>query len=227
MTLKFRDKLMGGIPQDPKVIEGWLRSKAGITNDEEIRQATMRTLIELGVDVTPEMTYEQMVTASEELASTKSTNGFKRDDDGLYIEGRQVKAAIKESVNILYAGVRWGKTKKGPKSYTAERVHILEDCIHVDRTEPDGVELVIGHVSGPQGQRSTLTHHQYIDRPEISFTTMQMDGSGDLSENEWARVWVSMQEQGIGALRSQGHGRFDVIAYEEARPEVATAEAAG
>lgn len=221
VTLQFREKLMGGVPKDPNIIEGWLRSKAGITNAEEVRQATLRTLVELGVEVRPDMTYDEIVEASKQLAGTKSTNGFKIDPAfGLYIEGRQVKAAIKESINIHFAGDRWGKTKKGPRSYTAERVFILEDRIPLGIVEPDGIELVIGHVTGPQGPRSTLAHHEYAYRPRITFTVMESKVVGDkgepsLSRTQWATTWVSMQEQGVGALRSQGHGRFDVEAFDE------------
>ena len=226
VTLQFRARIMGGVPYNPKIIEGWLRSKAGVTQDEEVRQALLQTLMEMGAEVRPDMTYDELVMASEELAAEKSTNGFKRNDDiGLYIEGRQVKAAIKESVNIHFAGERWGKTKKGPKSYTAERVFVLEDRIPLGRPEPDGVDLVIGHVTGPAGPRSTLAYHEYALRPEISFTIMEAKVVQDaaqppsLEREQWAVVWTSMEENGIGALRSQGHGRFDVTKYEEVQAD--------
>ena len=38
-TLVFRDKLVGGTPKDPRLIEGWLRSKAGIEDPQELRAA--------------------------------------------------------------------------------------------------------------------------------------------------------------------------------------------
>jgi hypothetical protein len=222
VTLQFREKLMGGVPKDPNIIEGWLRSKAGITNTEEVRQATLRTLLELGYDVKPDMTYDEMVEASKEVAGSKLTNGFKNDANlGLYIEGRQIKAALKESINIHFAGERWGRTKKGPKSYTAERTFVLEDRVPLGIGEPSGVELFVGHVSGPQGERSTLTYFEYAMRPRITFHFMESKVVSDkeappsLSRQQWATAWVSMQEQGIGALRSQGHGRFDVEAFDE------------
>src|SRR3990167_8534943 len=84
--IQMRGKLLGGIPKDPSVIEGWLRSKAGISDTEEDRQAMLRTLIELGAEVTPDMGYDQLVEASKALALTKNTNGFKRNASGLYIE---------------------------------------------------------------------------------------------------------------------------------------------
>jgi len=48
--LTFRDRVVGGTPSNPKLIEGWLRSKMGVSQDSEVRELTIRTLIELGVD---------------------------------------------------------------------------------------------------------------------------------------------------------------------------------
>lgn len=210
----MRDKLLGGIPKSPDIIEAWLRSKAGITNEEEIRQATLRTLIDLGAEVSPEMSYDELASASKSLAAIKSTNGFKRDEDGLYIEDRQLKALIKEAVNILYAGDRWGKTKKGPRSFTAERVFIQPPKIHVGRAEPDGIELMMVHASTPMGPRNSLAYHEYIEGARLSFS-VQVLRDEILPEN-WAEIWVLAQENGLGACRSQSYGRFDVIKWEPA-----------
>ena len=210
VTIEFRGRVMGGVPRDPKVIEGWLRSKAGISDTEEVREAMLRTLNELGADVNPNMGMAELIEASESIAAIKNTNGFKRDQNGLYIEARQVKAGIKESTNILFAGERWGDTKKGPRSFNAERIFVNPDRIHLGRTEADGIETVIGHVTGPQGPRSTLTYHEYVDHATV------------LDDAKWAKLWVHLQENGLGALRSQGYGRFDVTHWKKLTGKKAT-----
>ncbi|WWT39994.1 hypothetical protein [Microcystis phage Mae-JY09] len=227
VRLEFAGKLMGGVPKDPKIIEGWLRSKAGIDDTEEVRRGMLRTLTELGAQVSEGDSFEDLVAASEKLAAERSTCGFKRDGTGLYIEARQLKAAIKESVNILFAGGRWGTTKKGPKNYTAERLFVRgtdpehPERIHLGITEPDGIELVIGHVSGPQGQRSTLGYHEYAERRAIEFLIDSTDakaGAGSVEDSidpeHWPLIWLHMEANGIGALRSQGHGQFATTAFE-------------
>lgn len=212
VDLAFEDKLMGGIPKSPNVIEGWLRSQAGIEDQEEVRQAMLRTLIELGADVNAGMTREELEQASEELAAVKSTNGFKVDENGLYIEDRQVKAMLKESVNILYAGDRWGKTRKGPRSFVAERAFVKPARIYLGRHEPDGVELVIGHVSDAAGKRSTLAYHEYAECPTI---TIQVEMLRDqLTAKQWSEIFTLAERNGLGALRSQSHGRFAVTRWE-------------
>lgn len=233
--IRFRDRLMGGVPKNPKIIEGWLRSKAGIEQEEEIRRATLRTLLELGADVTPDMTFDELEKASEALAATRQTNGFKVGDQGLYLESRTVKAMLKESVNILYpsGAVKWGryqktnqKTKdvsevggKAPKSYIAERVFISPDRIWMGRNDPDGVEMFIGHVMGRQGPQSTLTYHEYVEGVVVDLHIMVL--RDEVDPKFWPEIWVHAQENGLGALRSQGFGRFDIERWEQVRGIVA------
>lgn len=208
----FRDKIMGGTPKNPKLIEGWLRSKAGVTKVEENRMMMLRTLLELGADVTPDMSFEELEVASEGLAASKQTNGFKQDENGLYLESRTIKAMLKECCNILYAGDRWGKTKKGPRSFLAERVFVNPDKVRLGVMEPDGVDLFIGHTSGPKGPQSNLTYYEYVQRAEIEFEVMVLQDA--IEHEHWPELWLAAQENGLGALRSQGFGRFDIEAWD-------------
>ena len=85
--------IAGGTPTDPHVAEGWLRSKLGDSGDN-IREAVATTMVERGVAVEE---------ATELVNANRHLNGFKRDETGLLIEGRQLKASIKESVNVAVA----------------------------------------------------------------------------------------------------------------------------
>lgn len=208
VRIRARGRLMGGIPKNPKLMEGWIRSKAGVEQEEEVRRMMLRTLVEIGADVTPDMSFEALETASEKLAAVRQTNGFKLGVNGLYLEQRAVKAMLKESVNVLFAGDRWGPTRKGPKSFFAERVFVGPEKIWLGKSEPDGVELFIGHVSGPQGPRSTITYHEYVEEPVLQFRVMVL--RDEISEKHWPDVWNHAEENGLGALRSQGFGQFDV-----------------
>lgn len=235
--LRFRDRVMGGTPKNPKIIEGWLRSKAGIEQEEEIRRATLRTLLELGAEVTPDMTFEELEKASEALAASRQTNGFKLGEQGLYLESRTVKAMLKESVNILYphGSGKWGSRKttdrksgeekdvggKGAKSFVAERVFVSPDRLWLGRTEPDGVEMFIGHVMGKAGPQSTLTYHEYVEGAVIEFDVMVL--RDEVRAEYWPEIWVHCQENGLGALRSQGFGRFDIERWERKDAKAASA----
>jgi hypothetical protein len=211
--LTFRDKLLGGVPKDPKLIEGWLRAKAGIEDGQELRRAMLRTVAELGLDTSGVISSDDLVQASDALAARRLTTGFKRDDRGLYIEARQIKALLKESTNILFGAERWGPTRKGPKSFLAERVFVQPDRVFLGAQAPDGLELVVGHLSGPTGPVSTLGYHEYVLRPTISFSVWVVRDL--ITTPQWADVWVLAQEIGLGALRSQGHGRFQLTLWDK------------
>ena len=230
--LEFIGKVMGGVSMDPKLIEGWIRTKTGITDEEEIRTSMVRTLLEMGIELPENPTMEQLEKASESIAAVKNTNGFKRDPvRGLYIEGRQLKAAMKEAINIALAGERLGPTKKGAKNFLAERVFVVEDVLPLYklehdpetgepvlsyRMERDGLDLIIGHVTGPSGPRSTLTYREYVLNPRVVVTFLS---SQDLiEEDEWRIIWEQMEQNGIGSLRSQEHGKFLVRKFVRIAP---------
>jgi hypothetical protein len=216
------------VPKDPKVIQGWLRAKAGIEEARELAEVTVRTMHENGHDtgispqdfqtMDPNEVYDVLALAADEYADTKNTNGFKSDEDGLYIEDRNVKAMLKESTNIVFPYQKgkpegqWGVTKKTPRSYLAETVFVRPGRLHFGSHEPDGIELVLGHVPSSKGKKSTLTYHEYVEKPILSFEIDVMrDG---LTLDQWGLVWLHAQSNGLGALRSQSHGRFEVTKFE-------------
>lgn len=213
VTLTFVDRVMGGVPQKPEIIEGWLKQRIAEDDDGEIKLMMRKTLEELGVEVDVNMTRDDLYAAARVVAAEQHGNTFRRDANGMFLASYQIKAALKENTNILYAGDRWGKTKKGPKSYLAERVFVDEEHIYLGRDKADGVHLQIGHVTGPQGPRSTLTYYDYVQQPTISFTLSSVEDC--IASDQWKRILVLMQRNGIGALRSLGHGQFRVTAFDK------------
>ncbi len=212
VTLTFVDKVMGGVPQDPNIIEGWLRKKFTGDGDAEIRAAMFRTLDELGVDVDTEMTMEQLYEVAKRAAATQKGNTFFRDEFGLYLSAFQVKAMFKECTNIQFAGERWGTTKKGPKNYLAERVFVDDHRVYLGRDEPDGTHLQIGQVTGPKGPRSTLTYYDYALGASASFVVSSLHDC--ITPAQWREILVLGQKIGLGAIRSLGHGQFRVTAFD-------------
>jgi hypothetical protein len=210
--IAFRDKLLGGVPKDPRLIEAWLRARAGLDDGDELRQAVLRTVAELGESPASNGDHDDPVRASEQLAVRRVTTGFKVAEEGLYLEARQVKALLKECTNILFGGERWGPTRKGPKSYLAERVFVEPERLYLGITQPAGLELIVGHHTGPAGPHSTLGYHEYVLRPELDFSVLVLRDV--ITPAQWADVWVLAQQIGLGAVRSQGYGRFRLVAWQ-------------
>jgi len=217
--LKLRDRIMGGTPSDPNVMEGWLRKLGlGTEKADEIRAIAIQTVRDLGGDLSEDPTWEEVEEVSKSIAANKQTNMFRRDPRiGCYVEDRTIKAMLKENCNIVFAKDRWGATKKGAKAYLAERVFVDPPMIALengrpDIHKPDGVHLFIGHVQGPQGRQSTLTYYEYVLAPVLRFQIRVFEDC--ITPQQWGPIWESAQENGQGSLRSQSFGRFDLIEWD-------------
>lgn len=195
--------IAGGTPTDPNVAEGWLKSKLGVDKDDLIRQMVAETMVERG------LTADE---ATEVVNTMKNLNGFKRDENGLYIEGRQLKAAIKEATSIAVAADKlkkqgWGKTNKGLLSYLAEHVFVVEERLHLGVTEASGINQRFVHTFRGTG----IQYEEYVENAKVNFTVIS---DHNFSEEEWATIWLCGEQNGIGASRSQGFGRYEVVRWD-------------
>jgi hypothetical protein len=203
VTLHVRN-IAGGVPSDPNVAEGWLRTKLA-DKDDLIREAVATTMAERGVSADE---------AAKEVDTLKHLNGFKRDDQGLYIEGRQAKAALKEAASVAVAsgklpGRKWGTTNKGLLSYLAEHVMVVEERLHLGVAEATGVVQRFVHTWRGTG----IQYEEYVEDAKVSFTVIT---DHDFTDEQWALIWLTGEQQGIGASRSQGFGRYEVVQWDRA-----------
>lgn len=193
-------RIAGGIPTDPKVAEGWLRTKLGVDNDALIQQQVAEVMVERGVSADDAVA---LVDANRHL------NGFKRDEGGLYIEGRQLKAAIKEAANVRWPKERWGPSRKGTLSFFAEHVFVLDDKMHLGVEQASGIAQRFVHTWRGNG----IAYEEYVDDVKLTCTIAT---DHDFTAEQWALLWLTGEQQGIGATRSQGYGRYSVVRWERA-----------
>jgi hypothetical protein len=196
-------KIAGGVPTDPKVAESWLRANLGEKTDDQIRRMAAETMIDRGV------TLDDAVAL---VNDTRHLNGFRRDDEGLYIAGYQLKAALKEAVSVAAAADKiklkgWGKTNKGIHSYFVEHVFVVEERLHLGVMEPSGIAQRFPH----NWRGTSIQYEEYVEDAKIDFTIIS---DHDFTDDEWAAIWLTGEQQGIGATRSQGYGRYEVIRWE-------------
>jgi hypothetical protein len=226
VELQFRDQLRGGKSKDPNLIEQNLIRKLKLNPDnEELKRIFLENLIGVGVDIPERASLEEIGKALRETTALKQTNGFLRDPEhGLYIEAYQVKAGLKEVVNILFDmdGVRWGGRAKlrgtgdtlgkSPKSAVAEWCYVEPDRIYLDRQEPDDVQCKTMHVDTPQGPRDTLSYVEFVTRPRISFRVRVLKDR--VKQEDWWVIWSTFQNVGLGADRALERGKFDIERWE-------------
>ena len=190
VTLQFRDRIVGGIPKSKEMIEGWLTAR---DKPELIDQ-----------------TVQEMGNQLNETIETMWT-GFKSDDEGLYIEGRQIKAMFKEAANIIRRAIGFDGFMR---ARVAEKVFITPDRVHLGVKEPTGWEEKPIHVMTRQGPRNALKRYDYVDQPRITFRIRVLD-DGTITEEHLRALLDYAQEGGLGADRGQGMGKFDVVEFKE------------
>lgn len=196
-------RICGGVPSDPNVAETWLKAKLGVADETVLQRQVAEVMAERGVALDE---------AIADVNRNRYLTGFKRDDQGIYIEGRQIKAAIKEATEIAVASGKieqkgWGTTRKWIKAFTAEHICVIEDRIHLGVTEPTGISQRFVH----SRFGSSLQYQEYVDDVDIHFTVTT---DYEFSEQHWAMTWLTGEQQGLGATRSQGYGRYTVTRWE-------------
>jgi len=223
-TIHITDRIIGGIPRDPKLVEAWIRLKAGVTSEEEI-QHRLKTYIG-GLEHPPSFD-SALIDMSNETAAETKTQGFHRNEYGqVVIEGRQLKSMLKESANICWPsgttkfGQYQSKTQKSAgklvggksaKGFFAERVFVSPDRIVIADDITD-VMVSVGHIKDWKEQtRSTLGKYEYVEGCSFSFQVNVLDDC--VSWAEWERLWRHAEQNGVGTMRSQGHGRFTLTEF--------------
>ena len=205
----YVENLRGGVPNQPDVIRAWLRAKLDL-DDTAIEKMVAETMAARNIADRDE--------AIDVVAAETSSNGFKRDGTALVLEGRQLKAAIKEAFSVAGAAGKipmqraWGVTKKGLLPFIAEHVMVVEQTIILRDasgnpiTEPDGIEQT--QVSTFRG--TSFKREEFVTEAWLRATIVS---DWDFKDQVWETMWVTGQLQGLGASRSQGRGRYTVTEW--------------
>lgn len=156
--------------------------------------------------------------AAERVASTDSLCEFTRrpGKNGIWMPSNNVKAGLKENWSVL--GLRMDV--RGSRGALAEGMFVVgvgapddKEWIRVG-DQPSGVYTNVAHTTGPSGPVSSIKRHEYVDKAPLAFDIMianVKNVADKISDDELAKTLVHFQEHGLGAGRSQGFGKFDVV----------------
>lgn len=196
----------GGVPRDPKTIEGWLKTKVQ-EKDAITQEAVAQIMADRGVS--PEE-------AVAELAKEK-VNGFHRDDQGFYVPGNNLKACLKEAVSVAanegkIPAKGWGNATdknyhKGIKGWFPEHVFVVQDRLYLSVSECDEIDQRFTRSQ----YGSSITREEVVHEAKVSFT---IETDHKFTDEQWAVIWLTAEQQGLGASRSQGYGRFKVVRWD-------------
>jgi hypothetical protein len=209
-------ELVGGCPKDPEMIKGWIGATC-----KEASQEERAKIVDAKVEALPQV-------VEEELEATGTT--FLVDKEcGLYLEGRQLKAMLKEAANIMRSSVP-SKKKEGErgvaalKSKMADHVFVEENKVFLNRQKVDKTTQRPIHIEdGPRGPRSAIKVSDIVENVEIEFTVRRLR-HGEVTEEALYLCLNYCENLGLGADRSQGYGKFQVqdvqkLTLEEARAQ--------
>lgn len=205
--------LIGGVPRDPQIAKSWIESKVKDPDQQRINDLIQQTMVELNIS---------QADATEHVNNLKNLNGFKRDPKkGLFIEGRQLKAALKEAVSVAVAAgklemTKWGNTRKWLTNYFPEHVFVMEERLYLGCPEPAGVLQNLVHTF----RGSSLQYQEYVEKVSIPFTVVT---DHDFTDKDWAMIWSTGEMNGLGASRSQGYGTYQVTRWDKKVDERALA----
>ncbi len=164
--------LVGGIPRNPELIESWVNA-----GNKDKKQEERDNIRDAHLDTLDTMTDEK---------KNKQGIGFHRVDGQLCVEGRQLKAMLKEAANIIKDTVPTGRNEKGKpvtgipqlKSKTADQIFVTERFIPIGKTEPDAVEEKPIHVETARGPRDSIKVYEICRDVDLEFTVRRPNAKG-------------------------------------------------
>ena len=207
IQIQIRDRLLAGKPASLVAADAMLKARGlddFVAEAEDISDPTDRA------------------EAAAHIAENEGLCEFARREgrDGIWMPSNNVKAGLKENWSVL--GLR--NEVRGSRGAMAEGLFVCgpgggveSDWLRVG-DKPDGVMQSVAHTTGPQGPMSSIKRNEYVLRPLLAFDVIMANAksvSEKISDHEMASVLVHFGEHGLGANRSQGFGRFDVVSVEQ------------
>jgi len=200
VEMTLRD-IAGGTPADPQLIRAWVEAKCKDKTAEEREKIVSTTL-------------EALPEVAEQEAKSQWCR-FKRDEKGVYIEGRQLKAGLKEAANIVKKIVGDKDADKpgitALKSKVAECVFVSDEKVYLLRNGSDYITDDVPseerpvHVMTRMGPRTALKRSDVLRDITIKFQ-VRLAQTGAVSEEALFSALAYLEHLGIGADRSQGRG---------------------
>jgi len=209
VTIVMRGKLCGGIPKNKEIIADWIKARTGFDDEKTADQ----------ISDMQEHVDEQ---------SEKSWIGFYQVDGKPHIECRGIKAMFKECATVL----RLTEKKRGCKQVFQHGFEVKgldgSDVIPING-KVDSYESVC-HAMTPQGPRSSLKKVDYVENEKVEFQVLVLKTASQetrhIGEADIKKILAFAQENGLGADRSQGKGKFVVtefVAMQESSEDDSTA----
>lgn len=193
-----------GLPESFEEIKAMMKARAATDAELKRKKAAGETITP--IDELAEEVAEEAGVLEE---PAKGRAAFLHDDEGLYYEGRCVKAHLKDCANQVreFLGITALKAK------VANKVYVETERIYLGKTAPDGSETRIIHAWTPQGQKiSSFKEIDYVENATLKFQ-LRVLNDGVITKGILDEIFRYGALHGIGQERSQGWGRYMVFIF--------------
>ena len=230
VEVKVREKMHGGKPVQLDAAKAMLKAR-GLEDIVEAREAAVPG-------------EERAITVVDEGLCAFHRRGpaveGAPDKPGLWWPSNNFKACLKENWSALgynmdarpkskrgkltkegEGGEDAGKALRGSRGALHEGLFVVStnvddlDWIYL-AAKADGIDQNVSHTTGPKGPQSSIKRNEYLWQPSfkveiwIASAVVQK-----IPDETLVDVLLHAQEHGIGANRSQGYGKFDVVSCVE------------
>lgn len=209
VKIRILERMDGGVPKDKSMIKKWVEAKTGFADEQSQK---------LAEEHLPD------IEALTEAESKGLWTGFKKDSTGHYIESRQIKAMFREC--FVVCGITG--TKRGSRQILQHGFEIkgpnAGSKVYMEDVETGSMEVEIEdeekaiHVNTQQGPRSALKRVDFVTQATLDFEIWVLitdpRATNHIGEEEIVEALNLAQENGLGANRSQGSGKFEVLEFE-------------
>jgi hypothetical protein len=144
--------------------------------------------------------------------------------EGIWFPTNHLKAGIKENWSVL--GYR--NEIRGSRGAIAEGLFVYAALPPGAPTEerdwiwlgegPKAQHTAIAHTMSPKGPVHSLKRHEYVEKVQFSFDVAiarVLLEANKIPDEKFADMLVHYGEHGMGACRSQGFGKFDMVSVED------------
>lgn len=213
VTIKMRSRLMAGKPASLDAAKAMLKARG----------------LEDAIEAVDTSNPEELREAAEQVQDEGLCEFHRRPGkSGIWFPTNNIKAGIKENWSVLTYRV----AQRGSRGALAEAMFVYSGLAHPEDVspeerdwiylgeEPDGVETMVAHTMSPKGPVSSIKRHEYVEKVEIRFEiAMARAVAEKVPDEAMADTLIHFAEHGLGACRSQGFGRFDVLSVEDVTPK--------
>lgn len=210
----------GGTPSSAETARAWVITKVRDTRSaSEVQDLVARVQTELQVSLD--------AAVDKVVGEMAGMNIFKREESGqLYVEGRQLKAALKEAVSVAanegkLTTAGWGHPdnasyRKQIKGWFPEHVFVADDRLLMHR---DGEPVTVASRTLEKfihtHRGDAIGYEEVCEDVDLDF---RIETDHEFTEKEWSMIFLTGEKQGIGASRSQSYGQYKITAWDRVRP---------